>query len=197
MQSHPRPDSHPESIPTRTGIVVLTGYGLNVAVEHGRLVLADGLSSERRSARLSKATCGLKRLVILGHSGTVSLEALRWLNDINAGVVQIDADGQLVLASAPLAERPTALRRAQALAAGTQSGNGIVRWLLSEKVSGQAEVAERAGKAGAARVIRGFAAELGAAVRQGSLAFSCRVEVPAGQGLTSHPYRVLHLPRRR
>jgi CRISPR-associated endonuclease Cas1 len=170
MHAHPRPDSRPESIAPRQGIVTLTGYGLRVAIEHGRLALSDGLGGERRVARLSKATCGLKRLVILGHSGTVSLEALRWLHDVNAGVVQIDADGRLVLAWAPLAERPTALRRAQALAAGGEIGNGIVRWLLSEKVSGQAEVAERAGKADATRVIEGLANELGAATDLGTVA---------------------------
>jgi CRISPR/Cas system-associated endonuclease Cas1 len=93
----------------------------------------------------------------------VSLEALRWLHDIEASVVQIEADGRLVLASAPVDERRTALRRAQALAAGNETGNGIVRWLLSEKVTGQAEVAETVGKVDAARVIRGFATDLGTA----------------------------------
>jgi len=170
MQSHPRPDSRPESIAPRKGIAVLTGYGLKVAVEHGRLALSDGLGSARRGGRLSKATCGLKRLVILGHSGTVSLEALRWLRDTKAAVVQIDADGQLVLASAPLTEGLTHLRRAQVLAAGNELGTRIVRRLLTDKVAGQADVADRAGKADAARVIRAFAREVGAASDLGTLA---------------------------
>jgi len=170
MQSHPRPDSRPESIPPRKGIVVLTGYGLKVAVEHGRLFLADGLGSRRRSVRLSKATCGLKRLVILGHSGTVSLEALRWLRDVKAAVVQIDADGQLVLASAPLTEGLTHLRRAQVLAAGNETGIRIVRRLLADKVAGQADVAEGAGKLVAARTIRALVQRLSEASDIGAVA---------------------------
>jgi len=35
-----------------------------------------------------------------------------------------------------------------------------------------------------------------ALVRQAQLGASCGVEVPTGQGLTSHPYRVLQLCRR-
>ena len=31
--------------------------------------------------------------------------------------------------------------------------------------------------------------------RQDKLGASCRVEVPVGQGLATHPYRVLHLQR--
>ncbi len=170
MQSHPRPDSRSESTSPRKGIVVLTGYGLRVAVEHGRLVLADGLGSERRSTRLSKAPCGLKRLVILGHSGTVSLEALRWLRDVKAAVVQIDADGQLVLASAPQTEGLTHLRRVQVLAAGNEAGIRIVRRLLTDKVTGQADVAEGAGKLAAAREIRALVQQLSSAPDLSTLA---------------------------
>ena len=35
-----------------------------------------------------------------------------------------------------------------------------------------------------------------ALVRQAQLGVSCRVQVPAAQGLTNHAYRVLHLERR-
>jgi len=170
MQSHPRPVSRPESISPRNGIVVLAGYGLKVIVEHGRLVLADGLGPKRRSARLSRATCGLKRLVILGHSGTVSLEALRWLRDVKAAVVQIDADGQLVLAFAPPTEGLTNLRRAQVLAAGRDPGIRIVRRLLTDKVAGQADGAEGAGKLGAARAIRALLQRLSEASDLGAVA---------------------------
>jgi hypothetical protein len=41
------------------------------------------------------------------------------------------------------------------------------------------------------------ARELIAVVRQEKPGVSCRVEVPVGQGLTSHPYRALRLLRRR
>ena len=142
-----------ESIPVRNGIVTLCGYGLTVSVEHGRLAVSDGLGNRRRMSHFSKATCGIERLVILGHSGTLSLEAVRWLHDIRAAVIQIDADGNLLFASSPLKERYGQLRRAQALASTSQTGVDIVRYLLTKKINGQAEFSERHASASAARSI--------------------------------------------
>jgi len=68
-------------------VLALTGYGLRVAVERGHLSVADGVCEERRSGRLARATAGLKRLAVLGHSGIVTLEALRWLHDVGAAFV--------------------------------------------------------------------------------------------------------------
>jgi hypothetical protein len=64
-------------VPVRNGALVLGGYGVRVAVERGQLAVSDGIGRERREGLLSRATCGLKRLVVLGHSGTISFEALR------------------------------------------------------------------------------------------------------------------------
>jgi CRISPR-associated endonuclease Cas1 len=121
------------------GILVLSGYGLRVAIEHGQLVVADGVGRDRRAGAFSRATCGLKRLVVLGHSGTISFEALRWLHDVGVAVVQIDADGNVLVASAPLGYDDARLRRAQALAAFTDVGLAITRGLLGDKLAGQAQ----------------------------------------------------------
>jgi len=133
----------PERMSVTNGVLVLSGYGLRVAVERGQLVVADGLGRTRRADAFSRATCGLKRLVLLGHSGTISFEALRWLRDIGAAVVQIDVDGNVIFASAPEGSDDARLRRAQALAAYTGMGLAITRGLLHEKLRGQAEVLAR------------------------------------------------------
>ena len=86
--------------------------------------------------------------------GRSSLEAIRWLHDIRAAVIQIDADGNLLFASSPLKERYGQLRRAQALASSSRIGVEIVRYLLTKKLTGQAEFAERHTNAGAERSIR-------------------------------------------
>ena len=154
MQSDSAPSPQLESIPIGNGILTLYGYGLTISVEHGRLAIADGIGDRRRASHFSKATCGIERLVILGHSGTLSLEAVRWLHDIRAAVVQIDADGNLLLASYPLKERFGRLRRAQALASSSRPGVEIVRYLLTKKLTGQAEFAERLTNAATAPSIR-------------------------------------------
>src|SRR5713226_4071318 len=114
----------------RNGVLVLDGYGLRVAVERRHLQMSDGICDERRSGRLSRATAGLKRLVVLGHTGFVTLEALRWLNDVGAAFVQIDADARVVVASSPAGLDDAQLRRAQALALNNGAGMKVARDLV-------------------------------------------------------------------
>ncbi len=122
------------------GVLVLSGYGIRVAVGRGQLLVEDGIGAERRQGRLARATCRLSRLVVLGHAGTISFEALRWLHDVGAAFVQLGADGQVIAATAPVGLDDPRLRRAQALRAGNGVGLAIARDLLREKLRGQAEV---------------------------------------------------------
>ena len=132
-----------ETIQVKNGVIALAGYGLDARIDRGRLCLKDGIANRRREASFTKATCGIKRLVLLGHSGAISLEALRWLHDIDAGIAQIDADGNVILASAPPKLDNVHLRRAQALAYGSETGLQIIRGLLTLKIAGQAQVAKQ------------------------------------------------------
>src|SRR4051812_41142497 len=110
--SQPQGKAHPTAsydeggnaspVQVRNGVLVLSGYGVRVAVDRGHLVVTDGIADERRTGRLSRATCKLRRLVVLGHAGTISFEALRWLADLKAAFIQIDADGTVIAATTPL-----------------------------------------------------------------------------------------------
>lgn len=129
-----------QSFRPKNGILTLSGYGIRVAVERGHLAVEDGIGSERRSGRFSRATAGFKRLVIIGHSGTISLDALRWLNDIRASIVQIDNDGNIIVAGGPSGLDDARLRRAQALAIVSGVGLDIAKSLIRQKLAGQADV---------------------------------------------------------
>jgi hypothetical protein len=109
----------PEEAKAASGVVVAGGYGLKLRVWRGRLQVDDGLGPNRRSRLFHRATSGLKRLVVLGHTGYISLEALRWLADIKAAYLQIDADGRVLATFGPPGTDRPGLRRAQAIA--TQS----------------------------------------------------------------------------
>ena len=74
-------------------VYVASGYGLKLYGNRGHLVVHDGIGCQRRTARFNRATSQLRRLVVLGHTGYVTLDALRWLRDIGAAFVQIDRDG--------------------------------------------------------------------------------------------------------
>jgi CRISPR-associated endonuclease Cas1 len=127
----------------RDGVLLLSGYGLRVAVERGHLVVEDGVGAARREGRFARADRELRRLVVLGHAGTISLDALRWLFDVGVGFAHIDTDGQVVAASGPVGLRDARLRRAQALAPSDGRGLEIARELVQGKIAGQVAVLGR------------------------------------------------------
>src|SRR5258707_10555927 len=129
----------PADLRPHRGVLVLSGYGLDVRVWHGRLRVADGIGHDRRQALVHRATGGLHRLVVLGHTGSITLDAVRWLADVGAGYLQLDADGRVLAAFGPQGSDRPGLRRAQARALDTGIGDGIARRLVAEKIAAQAE----------------------------------------------------------
>ncbi len=125
---------------SRHGVYVADGYGIRIHVHHRHLIVADGHGSQRREARFHRATHGLRRLIVLGHSGYITLEAIRWIQDAQLALIQIDSDGR-VLTTSRLGLNQPALRRAQAQAASQPVGLDITRSLLRHKIGGQARVA--------------------------------------------------------
>ena len=126
--------------PASDGICVARGYGLKIHVQRGHLIVHDGIGSDRQTRRYHRVTSKLRRLVLIGHTGYITLDALRWLHDIGAAFVHIDADGKLVTASAASGPGHAALRREQALAATSHAGVEVARRLLHAKVAGQASL---------------------------------------------------------
>lgn len=124
----------------QNGLCVAHGYGLKIHVDRGHLIVHDGICDERRTRRYHRATSKLRRLVVIGHSGYVTLDALRWLHDIGAALIHVDRDGKLITTSAPSGPGLASLRRAQALAATSTAGVEIARELLHTKVAGQASL---------------------------------------------------------
>jgi CRISPR-associated endonuclease Cas1 len=123
------------------GILVLTGYAIRLFVERGHLAIEDGIGEERRTLRFPRVTRDLKRLVIRGQSGTVSLDALAWLNNLGIAVVHLDNDGSVIATNAPDATDDVRVRRGQALAALNGVRVSVARTLISLKIEGQERVA--------------------------------------------------------
>jgi len=132
--------SHNSLVP-RHGVVTLFGYGIQVRVDRGHLLLADGIGAERRHFRLPRVGHGLKRLVVIGSDGLVSLAALRWLSDQDGAFVMLERNGKVLTVTGPVRPSHAKLRRAQALAFGSEIGLEIARELISRKLVGQEQVA--------------------------------------------------------
>jgi CRISPR-associated endonuclease Cas1 len=125
----------------RHGVVTLYGYGIQVRVDRGHLVLEDGIGVGRRYARLPRVGHGLRRLVVIGTDGYVSLAALRWLADQDAAFVMLERNGSVLATTGPVRSSDARLRRAQALAFQSGAALQIVRELIDKKIGGQSQVA--------------------------------------------------------
>ena len=122
------------------GVIVLGGYGISVRVDRGHLCLSDGVGNERRESRLPRVNHGLRRLVIIGTEGSISLPAIEWLAAQKAGLVVLDRDGTVFAATGPGRSRDGRLRRAQALATSNGSAVAIVQMLIDQKLAAQAKI---------------------------------------------------------
>src|SRR5438874_12683030 len=102
----------------KSGVIVLNGYGIRVQVNAGQLLLQDGIADERRTIRLPRVNHGLRRLVMIGSDGFITLEALRWISDVGAAFLMLDRRGKVLTVTGPVSPSDAKLRRAQALALG-------------------------------------------------------------------------------
>ncbi len=132
--SHTLPHSHAIR---KSGVLVLNGYGIRVQVSAGHLTLHDGIADERRTIRLPRVNHGLKRLVMIGSDGFITLEALRWLADQGAAFVMLDRRGKVLAVTGPVAPSDAKLRRLQSLALGNGTALKISKELISQKLAGQ------------------------------------------------------------
>ena len=129
--------------PSRYGVVTLFGYGIVVRVDRGHLVVEDVVASDRKRARFSRVGHGLKRLIVIGSDGMVSLAALRWLADQDAAFVMLERDGTVLTTTGPVRSSDAGLRRAQAFAMQSGAALQSTRELISQKLAGQEEVARK------------------------------------------------------
>jgi CRISPR-associated endonuclease Cas1 len=149
------------SRPGSPQVLVAGGYGVRLSVERGHLLVADGVGRERRRRRLARSQRNIRRVVVLGHVGEITLEAVRWCADVGIALVQLDSDGRVLLVGTNPSRTDSRLLRAQAAAAGSAVGVTLSRLLLGAKLVGHADIAENSLQqpVGAA-AIRGLAGRL-------------------------------------
>jgi len=106
-----RKSSHCSSkMEPRQGVITLSGYGIVIRVNRGHLTLEDGIGADRSSCRLPRVGHGLKRLIVIGTDGEVSLAALRWLADQNASFVMLERDGSVTATTGPVRSSDVRIR---------------------------------------------------------------------------------------
>lgn len=137
LQVSPDDNSSAISPPLRNGVLTLWGYGIRVHLDRGHLVAEDGVGSRRRRIRLARIGHNLRRLIVIGSDGMVSLAAIRWLADKKAAFVMLNRNGTVLLATGPAGPRDARLRRAQAVARQSGIATQIARELIERKLVAQ------------------------------------------------------------
>jgi hypothetical protein len=121
----------------------------------------DGIGPDRRQVLLPRVGHGLRRLVVLGSDGMVSLAALRWLADQNAAFVMLERDGHVLATTGSVRSSDARLRRSQALASQSGAALHIARELISRELAGQEQVVRsKLLDSTTAEMIAGFRAEV-------------------------------------
>jgi len=150
-----------EQIKPTSGVVTLYGYNASASVDNGHLILNDGIGMSRRQGRFPRVRHGLKRLVVIGSTGMVTFEALRWLADQGAAFVMLDRYGSVLTVTGPVGPSDARLRRAQSLAHQSDVALRISRELISQKLVEQEHLLQKVLKDSAtARVVASARAQL-------------------------------------
>lgn len=124
-------------------VAIVRGYKVKLGVDHGHLVISDGIDVHERKIPLIDRT--LRRVIITGRAGYITLSALRWCRSHQVAIITVDPDGEL-LSCSPASDTPDApTMRAQALCGPggryETSGVDIARSITDRKLARQAEVA--------------------------------------------------------
>jgi CRISPR-associated protein Cas1 len=114
--------------------VTLWGYNTQIFVHRGHLVIHDGVGADRRHFRLPRIGHGLRRLVLIGSDGFISLAAMQWLADQDAAFVMLERDGKVLAVTGPVHPSDARLRRAQSLAHENGVAVKIARELIQRKL---------------------------------------------------------------
>ena len=188
----------------KNGVLTLSGNNASIRVDGGYLVVSDGpwpvapdhvgpaapIEQRMATRRFRRADCPVDRIVVTRADGFITFSAIKWLHGVGVGLVQLDWDGTVLLASAPTGGDQPALRRAQALATGNGVGHAIAQELLRAKLNGQAAVARLLGSSEIAELIMNLAGQAPTTLQE------CRPAAGHRRRPLLHAYWVLVLVER-
>lgn len=80
--------------------LILTGYGLSINVDKGRLAIKDGAThfpQERQEHQFFKGSLDIPpRIIVLDGFGTITLDALDWMAEQNIALIRVKWNGQFL-----------------------------------------------------------------------------------------------------
>lgn len=121
----------------------LSGHGIKIGVDNAKLIVQEGRSSVD-SAPLSYTfrpkMIDFDNVVVNGHSGHITFDAMRWLVKQNVQLTLLNWDGKLLTTILPPEAKQTKLKFAQYRAYESDERISLARKFIEAKVKGQETV---------------------------------------------------------
>jgi len=124
-------------------ILSLSGYGLNVHVDGGKLVVKDGNRHdfEPHEQKFRRKMLNFDKLVINGNTGNITIPAIRWLMKQKRDIAILDWNGRLVTAMSPVLANQGVIKLAQyETRKDPKKQTTIAKWLIRQKIEGSIRV---------------------------------------------------------
>lgn len=124
-------------------ILSLSGYGLNIHVDEGKLVVKDGNTYEKepQEQRFRRKTINFDKIVIDGTSGNITIPAIRWLMKQKRDIAILNWNGKLVTSITPMLANQGVIKLAQYEARkDPKKQTEIAKWLIKQKIEGSIRV---------------------------------------------------------
>lgn len=115
----------------------LSGHGISLRVENARLTVRNGHEADRKDPErydLKPKGDEYDNVVIYGHSGNISLDALKWLSKQNIQLTVLNWDGRLLTSVLIPEIKQNGVRLAQYDAARDERKVEIARKLIDAKI---------------------------------------------------------------
>jgi CRISPR-associated protein Cas1 len=113
---------------------------VDIRVSSGRLKLRHGfpIDGTVEEEWIGRGTCDVDHIVVVGNSGSITLDAIQWMMDLGIIVSMLDYQGNLVTDMLPTEHISPIVKQRQALAS-PELQRKLTLGLLQEKLGGQLE----------------------------------------------------------
>jgi len=160
--------------------LLLSGYGISLSVDSGCLHVKDGRDYEKEPVEhvFRPKFIDINNIVVYGHSGNISLDAMKWLSKMNVQLTILNWDGR-VLSNVLIPEmKQSAVRMAQYRAYDGNQRIEIAKELINAKIQNTIVILDwlnerypelREGKRSQLEEIERYQSSLGTAITVGQI----------------------------